>query len=336
MPTPATAPVVLTGLAMATTGGIGRAFGDGAPRAGVVCDLEVRAEPVPTGPGRLADRPATMTIDTLEPLLDGAFDDCPPERRGLVLGSGSAGIDQSMTVTSDSLTRARPFNVNPALVPACVMNYASAQCAIRFDLRGPNVTVTAGRVTGLATLGYARRLLLRNRADLIVCGAFEDLNDRRAALHALRTPAAHASGPYAPSPRAPAEGCCAFLLETGRHAHDHGRPVLAEVVALDSRVVADPEDESRILAATLTRVLTGIDPAEVTLAVSSGTAERHLRPFLPNAVWTSPADVLGDTLGATAAFDLAVAALSRARLAAVICADPDGQVACAVLRSGAQ
>jgi 3-oxoacyl-[acyl-carrier-protein] synthase II len=328
-------PVVLSGMAMATPGGIARELAHGSPLRttagrGVVSDLQVREGSAPAGPGRLADRASTMAADTVEALLGDALDGCPPARRGLVLGSGSAGIDQSMTVTGDSLTRSRPFNVNPALVPACVMNYASAQCAIRFDLRGPNVTVTAGRVTGLAALTYAQRLLRRDRADLVVCGAFEDLNDRRAALDGL----VDANGSHA----RPGEGCCAFLLETGRHARRHGRPVLAEIVALDSGVVTSTGDEHVVLAEVVDRTLAraDADAGDVAVAAVSGDEESVLRPVLPNAKWIRPADVVGDTLGAAAAFQVGAAVLahraSAGRLVMVIATDPDGQVGCAVLR----
>jgi len=323
--------IVLSGMAMTTAGGVAGRLGPVPAGVGVVSDLQTRAEPEPAGPSRLADRPSAMATDALDVLLSDVLEDCPPERRGLVLGSGSAGIDQSMTLTSTSLTRARPYNVPPALVPACVMNYASALCAIRFDLQGPNATVTAGRVTGLAALGYAERLLRLNRADLVVCGAYEDLNDRRTALQAVLD----ADGGYA----APGEGCCVFLAETASRASRHGRPILAEIVALDSGVAACRGDRAVVLGHVVGRALTraGAAGEEIALVSVSGDEQRLLGPVLPNARWIRPADVVGDTLGAAAAFQVGGAVLaerpsSAPTLAMVVATDPDGQIGCAVLR----
>lgn len=319
--------VVLSGMAMTTPDGVAGGLAPAHARRGVVTDLRTRLEAARVGPSRLADRPSEMAADAVEAVLGDALDGCPPARRGLVLGSGAVGIDQSMTLTTESLTRPRPYNVSPALVPACVMNYASALCAIRFDLQGPNATVTAGRVTGLAALTYAERLIRLGRADLVVCGAFEDLNDRRTAFQEI------IGGAHAP----PGEGCCVFLLETAGQAELGGRPVLAEIAALESGIVTG--DEGDALSGIVGRALDRAGAAGADIAVAAVTGdeeERLLRPLLPNAGWIRPAEVVGDTLGAAAAFQVGAAVLtdgaSPGRLALVVATDPDGQAGSAVLR----
>lgn len=329
MPAP-TATVVVSRVAMMTAAGTGAELAGATPypAGSAVTDLVTPTEAVPAGPGRLADRPSEMATATVGALLDGVADGCPPGRRGLVLGSGAAGMDQSMTVTTDSLTRTRPFNVSPALVPACVMNYASALCAIAHDLQGPNITVTAGRATGLAALTYGWRLIRRGRADIVACGAYEDLNERRAAIDALITGGGTELG----------EGCCAFVLETSAHAAAHGRPVLAEILAIEASATATGTSSSAciadVIAAALERSGTGGD--EVDIAVTSATDEPACRPVLPNATWLRPHETVGDTFGAEAAFQVAAATLSERgdteRTAVVVVSDLDGQLACAVLR----
>lgn len=334
--------LVLSGAAMMTLAGSGRRLA--APTAGrfrkeavVAADLATRAEATPSGPGRLADRPSEMATETIGALLgEGVLDGCPPSRRGLVIGSGAAGMDQTMTVTTDSLTRDPPYLVGSALVPACVMNYASALCAIRYDIRGPNVTVTAGRVTGLAALAYGRRLLRCGRADLVVCGAYEDWNERRTAIERLL--AGDRAGGERP---VPGEGCCVFLLETAGHARLRGRPALAELVALEAGTATGTVDRHTVLAGVLDRALrrAGVDGADVAVAVTSADDERTCRSALPDATWVRPAEVVGDTYGAEAAFQLAAALLADRdgpdRLAVVAATDPDGQVGCAMLRLAA-
>jgi 3-oxoacyl-[acyl-carrier-protein] synthase II len=274
---------------------------------------------VPSSRVRLADRPSAMALATIEALLaDGVREGWPSSRRALVLGSGAAGIDQSMTLTRDSLTRPRPDNVNPALVPACVMNYASAQAAIRFGLRGPNATVTAGRLTGLAALGYARRLLDRDRADAVIWGAYEDLCDRRVAI-------AEAAGIIDPA----AEACCAFLAEPARRARAVGRPVLAEVLALETGVFAELEDAAAVLRDAVDRALRRADAA-LDLLVPSG--EEDLRAATRVV---RPAAVVGDAFGAASALQVAAAIAMGAHggLALVTSVDPDGHAGACLLRT---
>ncbi len=288
---------------------------------GAVPDLDTGTpEPLPSRV-RLADRPSDLALAAIGSLLDGvAMEDWPPERRAIVLGSGAAGIDQSMTLTRDSLTRPRPDNVNPALVPACVMNYASAQAAIRFGLRGPNATVTAGRLTGLAALGYARRLLSRDRADAVICGAYEGLSDRRVAI-------AEAAGVKRPA----AEGCCVFLVEPAERAHARGRPVLAEVLSLETGVFGEPGDAAGVLRDTAVRALrrAGAAADDVALLVPGGGED-----VLAAARTVRPADVIGDAFGAASALQVAAAVTEcpPGGLALITSADPDGHAGACLLR----
>ncbi|MFG2000315.1 beta-ketoacyl synthase N-terminal-like domain-containing protein [Spirillospora sp. NPDC048911] len=276
-------------------------------------------------PVRLIDRPSAMALATIGTLLgDDVLAGWAPDRRALVLGSGASGIDQSMTLTRDSLTRPRPDNVNPALVPACVMNYASAQAAIAYDLQGPNATVTAGRATGLAALRYAGLLLARDRADAVVCGAYEDLNERRVAI----AEAAGIKGTVT-------EGCGAFLVEPAERARAGGRPVLAEILAVDGGVFAEPRDAAGVLAASVRRALAtaGAGLGDVGLIVPGGTedADPH---GLAHARTVRPGAIVGDAFGAAAAFQLAAAiAAGGGDLALITTIDPDGHAMCCLLRT---
>jgi 3-oxoacyl-[acyl-carrier-protein] synthase II len=275
-------------------------------------------------PAQLVNRPSALAVAAVADLLDRAgLDGWEPARRSVVLGSGAAGVDESITMTRDSLTRARPDKINPALVPACVMNYAAALAAMRFDLRGPNVTVTAGRVTGLAALGYARRLLARDRADAVVCGAFEDVGERRTAI-------AEAAGVKGPA----AAGCGVFLVEPAARARAAGRTVLAEILALDTGAFAEPADAEPVLAQTVDRALSraGVDAADVGLFVPAG---EEAPPHAGNPRVVRPVEVFGDAFGAAAALQVAAAITegSPGGLALVTATDPDGQTGACLLRT---
>ncbi|MFD0535985.1 beta-ketoacyl synthase N-terminal-like domain-containing protein [Actinomadura luteofluorescens] len=334
---------VISAMALMSPAGVGAGpFGE-AIRAGVplpggaVEDFRTEAPDPSARPVRLVDRPSAMAIAAIGDLLGpDVLAGWPPHRRALVLGSGAAGIDQSMTLTRDSLTRPRPDNVNPALVPACVMNYASAQAAMAFDLRGPNATVTAGAATGLAALRYARRLLASGRADAVVCGAYEDLNDRRAAI-------AEAAGREA----RPAEGCGVFLVEPAERARSHGlagagRGPRAGEPRL-RRALPRPRRAGRRRAQSAAHRRRRPRERRPPRALRAGG--RRLRLPAHTRV-LRPSEIVGDAFGAAAALQVAAAIAvrdaSRERasldpaggLALITTIDTDGHAACCLLRTG--
>lgn len=332
--------VVVSALAVVSPLGIGTGpftaavragrSGDGGPVTGLDADPDF----APTRQVRLYERASALAVGTVAKLLAGGrLAAVPAGRRGIVLGSGLASIDTFMGVSTASLTGARPYHVDHKRVPAAVMNYTSAQAAIKFDLRGPNVTVTAGRVSGLTALGYGKRLLDAGRAGAVVSGSFDELTPRRLAIEAA---AGRASS-------APAEGCCVFLLESARAARDAGRTPLAEVLSCTAGLFPAPDEAADVLAGVAGRALerAGVRADDVRLAVPGGPAggplaDREaevLKRLVPGVRTADPGAVVGDTAGAAAGFQAAAAlALPAAGLTLLTALDPDGQVGCAVLR----
>jgi 3-oxoacyl-[acyl-carrier-protein] synthase II len=289
---------------------------------------------------RLVERSAAIAVGTIAKLL-GEHDlgELPAARRGIVLGSAMASIHSFMDISRTSLAGAKPYFVNHNRMPAAIMNYASGQAAIRFDLRGPNVTVTSGRASGVTALSYGRLLIGAGRADAIVCGAFEEVTPRRLRIEA-------AAGRLSAS-NPPGEGCCAFLLETAESAAAAGRPALAELLASSTALFEDPQDAGAALTKLVTRVLrqaglsTGAiglvvrGPGDGTLAEQETTALATLAPGVPIL---DPATSIGDTYGASTGFGVAAAIVDGPRkdrptaVTLVTSIDPDGQLAAAIVR----
>jgi 3-oxoacyl-[acyl-carrier-protein] synthase II len=312
--------------------------GDGASdlpyrTAGVVPDFDPA---VLLGTGRTErslGRPGGLATGAVAMLLrEHDLAEIVPERRGLVLGGDLITVDRAMHIMRDSLTQPLPFHVNAKQFPSSVMSHAAAQCAIRFGFKAANATVTAGRLTGLAVLNYARRLHGAGRAPVIVAGAVEDLNPHRQWL------TWHGYGDHSPAPLG--EGCCVFLTESPESAAASGRQPIAEVLALNFGVVR-PGTPQATLADRLARTLrrAGVAPGEVRIGAVSGSdsdAEYAAVASVlgPDARMLCPATLIGDTDGAAAAFQLAavISAGAAGELAVVTATDPDGQVACGVFR----
>lgn len=284
-----------------------------------------------TAPGRAA----ALAVGTAGLLLRcHDLAEYPATAKAVVLGGHLIGTDRAMVLTRQSLTNAQPFQVDTKAFPSSVMNNSAAQCAIRFGLRGPNATVTTGRMTGLSVLAYARRLHLQGRAPVVLAAAVEDLTPHRAWL----TWHGHGAGSADPL----GEGCCVFLMESVEAAAAHGRMPLAEPLALELGVAPHPDAAAEVLAARIRRALGSVrgsvgDVSSVVVSGRCAVAERSAVAdvFGRDRRVLEPASLIGDTDGASAAFQLATAIAHGAAsgsIALVTSVDPDGHVGCGLFR----
>jgi 3-oxoacyl-[acyl-carrier-protein] synthase II len=270
------------------------------------------------------DRSSALAVDAVGLLLDGpprATNRClrTDERTGVVLGTTSGSTHTQFEFTRESLIRRKPYLVNPAVMPYALMNSAAAQCAIRHGLTGPNTTIANGRLSMLAILRYANRLLTAGRASGLVCGAVEEDSEARAMVEraAWGLGDDHRFG----------EGAAVVYLEPDGQG-------LAEVLRVDTRLGA--------LAGSLRDTLAGVDPAAVATVVlaSADPALRQVECAALDAVFArrpdvvlEPARLTGDTGAATGAFQLAaLLAAARPGLSVVTGIDRDGTVGSALLR----
>jgi 3-oxoacyl-[acyl-carrier-protein] synthase II len=261
------------------------------------------------------------------------------ESTGLVLGTSTGSAQSIMDFTRDSLVGAKPFFVDPAKFPNTVMNCAAGQCAIWHQLKGPNITIAGGRVTGLHALQYALRLRKSGQADSVLCGAVEEFSDARAWLER------HSRGQEA-GQTVLGEGCAVLLLGPA----DDGDGGLAEVLGLAFGVWHAEDGIAAALSTCVRRVLraAGVDPAAVWAASVSGmpgALAAHEETALADVFGDRQlerircAELIGETSAASAAFQMA-AVLATAdgdqdaagRIAVVTSIDHDGGIGCALMR----
>jgi 3-oxoacyl-[acyl-carrier-protein] synthase II len=290
--------------------------------ARVVPDFDIVTRLGRKGTGSM-DRTSALAIATSQALQPEA-----DARTGVVLGTTSGSTRTQFEFTRDSLTRRKPYFVNPAQMPFALMNSAAAQCAMWHGLTGPNSTLAAGRNSGAAVLRYATRLLRTGRASGVLAGAVEEHSGARELLEP--------GGSLG-------EGCVLFFLQTTEAGN---RAALAEVVASDTRF--SDGAPGRALAGSLRHVMAGISVDEVWgLALSAATPELSeveddatgevLGLRIGNVF--RPGRLIGDTGAASGAFGLATllahaeaAADAHGRLAVVTSVDRDGTAGTVVLR----
>ena len=215
-------------------------------------------------------------------------------------------------------------------------NAAAGELAIAYRLGGPLVTLTAGAASGLGAVGHAADLVRTGRADALVAGGADALDDD------LRRWLA--AGGLDPG-RAPSEGAAVLVLERADRAHARGRPVLGSVEGVAAGFEPDPAGARAGdgLAAAVATALeeAGRAPSEIRVLVSAappalaGLEARALGGVEPQTI-VRPKDALGETFGAAGALGLLAALAEAPPGAALLVLDvcASGHVAALVARAG--
>jgi 3-oxoacyl-[acyl-carrier-protein] synthase II len=277
------------------------------------------------------DRTTALAVHTMG-LLAKEAPEPADARTGVVLGTTSGSALTQFTFTADSLTRRKPYFVDPAQMPFALMNSAAARSASWHGLTGPNTTLAAGRLSAVTALRYAGRLLRTGRASGVFAGAAEEYSGARALLERRAGNRARLG-----------EGCAVLRLRVSNGPGDGNRSAVAEVVALDTRLAKHGEQQ-RALVDCLRHALAGVAPSEVWgLAVSAvDTVESeavHEVLGMPVDRLVSPSALVGDTGAASGVFGLAAllalaerAGDARGRVAVATALEQDGMVGCVVVR----
>ncbi len=157
----------------------------------------------------------------------------------VVVGSALGNMSESAQFL-DRLFSKGPALANPMLFPNLVLNAPASQVSMALGWRGPNLTVSAGELSGEAALEAGLALLRRRRARAVVVAAgdeasevvFRGLKDfgylcpRRGRDERSRPFDASADGPVM------GEGATALLLESEEEAAQRGARVYATLGAV--------------------------------------------------------------------------------------------------------
>lgn len=129
------------------------------------------------------DRATSLATVACAGALDDArphIDDVPVERVGIVLGTTMGSFKSSCDYSRESQEQEKPYLVNPVLFPNSAMNCAAGQSAIRFGLRGVNMTLAGGRTAMFQALRYTANALHRGHVDAVLAGVVEEYTPHRA------------------------------------------------------------------------------------------------------------------------------------------------------------
>jgi len=214
----------------------------------------------------------------------GGFD---PQRAGVMLGCGIGGIT-TLLAEHVVLQKRGARRISPFFVTKLISNIAGGQIAIKWDLRGPNQTVTSACASATDAIGLALRLIQSGSADIMVAGGTEaticDLplagfSTIRALCNAADPPQS-ASRPFDKDRRGfvMGEGAGILVLETEKHARSRGATIIGELAGYgstnDAFHVTQPAEggAGAVKAMQLAIEDAGAEPEEVDYINAHGTS----------------------------------------------------------------
>ena len=332
--------VAVTGLGVVAPCGIGRdAFWQGLLGPGLVDVGRLTTiedwDPSPwydsPKDARRADRSEQYAIAAAtEALEQSGRPAVDPSRIGTIFGTGVGGIHTLEEQIVNRLDKGER-RVSPFLVPMMMANAPGANVSMRFDLRGPNETLSTACAAGTHALGYAARLIAWGLADAVVAGGTEYAGTPTALASFGNMTALSSTGTSRPFDAARdgfvmGEGAAVMVLEEWESAVGRGARIIGEILGAASNADAhhitapSPGGVGAIGCMRLALADAGLEPAEIRQVNAHGTstplndaaeAAAVSEVFGPGAVpVVSTKGVTGHALGAAGALEAAAVLLS--------------------------
>ena len=210
-----------------------------------------------------------------------------PFRCGVILGSGIGGIAEFEDGVT-TLNAKGPARVNPFVIPKMIANAAAGNVSIRYELRGPNTTVSTACSSAAHAIGDAMRQIAYGFADVVVTGGTEAAITpiglagfiQCKALSERNDDPARASRPFDRTRDGfvLSEGAGLLVLEEYEHAKKRGAQVYCEVLGCgntaDAWHITAPHEEGAGAAEAMRQALreAGWNPDQVGYVNAHGTS----------------------------------------------------------------
>ena len=171
------------------------------------------------------------------------MDSLDKDRTGVIVGSGIGGME-TFEEQCKVLVNRGPNRISPFLIPMMIANMAAGQIAIKFGLRGPNITTITACASSGNAVGDAFKLIQRGNAEVVITGGTEAPITPLAvagfcsakAMSTRNDEPERASRPYDTERDGfvMGEGAAMLVLETLEHAQKRGAKIYAEIVGYGS------------------------------------------------------------------------------------------------------
>lgn len=187
---------------------------------------------------RNLDRGTLFLLTASKLALDDAglvVDDSNTDDFGVCTGTTFPHLSSIVEFDTEVLKEGLSFS-NPALFPSTVLNAASSQVSIRFNIQGFNTTISTGYTSSLEALKYSMIALETGKAKIVLSAGMESLTlSLFFGFHKLGYMAGikgePVSCPFDKRRNGPllGEGAVVFSLEDERNAKAHNASIYAKV-----------------------------------------------------------------------------------------------------------
>jgi 3-oxoacyl-[acyl-carrier-protein] synthase II len=209
------------------------------------------------------------------------------ERTGVLIGSGIGGT-WTWEEQHRTLLEKGPRRINPFFIPMLIMDMASGRVAMRFQAKGPNLSIVTACATSAHALGEAAEIIRRGDAEAMIAGGAEAAVSPLAlggfcamrALSRRNDEPERASRPFDRDRDGfvMAEGAGVVILEEFEQAKRRGARIYGELLGYgatgDAYHVTDPCPDGDGMARAMEAALgdARVTPEEVDYVNAHGTA----------------------------------------------------------------
>lgn len=124
---------------------------------------------------RNIDRSALFLMSAAKLAIDDAglvIDDSTADKIAVSTGTNFSHLWSIVEFDKEVFKEGIDF-ANPALFPSTVINTASSQVSIRFNIQGFNTTISTGYTSGLVALSYGLDALSTKKAEIVFCAGVD-------------------------------------------------------------------------------------------------------------------------------------------------------------------
>ena len=302
--------------------------GPSVPIAGTVLDFDPASFVFPGRPDRM-DRFSHFAIAATKFALEDARLKLEQENRrkiGVILGSSIGGMLVAEEQMERLYTRG-PKKVHPRLIPAYTPNAPAGEVAIKWGMKGANLSILTPYVSSAVALGIAYDAFQLHDLDVLVAGGVDAPLIRLTSKFILRTGlvSSKAIRPFDKKRDGfvLGEGCAVLVLERLEHALERGASIYAEYGGYgQTHSVSSHDIDSRVKAADLALKMALVSREDVNYIHANGTATREgdvietraIKALFGARAYDIPISatksMIGHTIGAAGAIESAVCALA--------------------------
>lgn len=215
----------------------------------------------------------------------GILNNIAPDRFGVYYGSGVGGFETFVAEHNNLISRG-PSRVSPLFIPKMISNMGAGNIAIKFNAKGPCISVSTACATGTTAIGEAYRAIKGGYADAIIAGGVDSAISPLAVAAFMNcmaltesTDKNSASIPFDKrrSGFVMGEGAGALIVEDYEHAKARNAKIYAEVTGYgstcDAHHVTAPDPSAEASARAISDCLGNVDiPAEQIYFNAHGTS----------------------------------------------------------------